>query len=373
MELFNDLLYGQVWEDERLVASLLMTEKAAPTFLCIASAGELVTHLAMQGANVVAVDTSKAQLALSALKWESRCLPPEERRALLGLVPRDQLIHDASVRRELVERIISFSLEHPMAGSWASDLGTSLLSIDSFHDDWRKLVDAPWGPIGAAKVARGMRMIRKPVLAAIVGKKLLATVFAAQTREEREACVANMKKRLGWRALFGVLRTPLAALGGLRRAEAAKIRGLDKVEDEYIRAVTEVPLRENRCISWFARRQLDESAFPLWASRNESVGSIAWVHGDIGELVTAMPNGVFDGIYLSNVPDYLPEALDLFEGSLGRCKRYAPVIALRQHGAKDWISPLSSLRNASVTNLHTLPQWRYEQTAAYAGGVLVRA
>ena len=81
---------------------------------------------------------------------------------------------------------------------------------------------------------------------------------------------------------------------------------------------------------------------------------------------------VFDGIYLSNLPDYLPEASRLFEGALGLCKPHAPVVALRQHGANDWTLSLGNLRDASVQNLRTLPQWRYEQTAAYADGVVVR-
>lgn len=382
MTFFQDLLYGQVWEDERLVASLFATEKTAPTYLCIASAGEFVTHLALQGANVIAVDTSKAQLSLSALKWESRCLPAEQRRALLGLVHRDQLIHDAAMRRDLAERIVSFSIEHPNAASLVNDLGIRPESIDSFHDDWSNLVVASRGPIGSAKIERLMRVVRPPLTALVVGNEALSILFAAKTREERAAFVTQLRTRFGWRALFHLLGTPMVALGGPRRAKAAKIRGLGEIENEWIRVLTEVPLRENRCVSWGLQGRLEEPAFPLWAANTApslSIGSIAWVHGDINELIATMVQrdndasaGVFDGIYLSNVPDYLSETVGLFEGALRLCKPHAPIVALRQHGANDWTSSLGNQLDASVTNLRSLPQWRYEQTAAYAGGVIVR-
>lgn len=228
-----------------------------------------------------------------------------------------------------------------------------------------------------------MRVMRKAAISAVLGKEGLAMLLAATTREEREATVATLRERFAWRALFAAVRTPVVALGGMRRVQAAKIRGMDRVEDEWTRALVQVPLRENRFLSWFFRGQLEEPAYPLWAARDESragpVGSIAWVHRDVEELVTTWskaghgPTSVFDGIYLSNVPDYLPNAFALFAGALRLCKPHAPIVALRQHGAKDWISSLRNLRHASVENLRTLPQWRYEQTAAYVDGVIVRS
>jgi hypothetical protein len=315
-----------------------------------------------------------AQLSLSALKWASRCLPPQERRAILGLIPKDQRVRDATLRREWAERIVAFGSASVKNEEWAIALGICPLSIESFHDDWRNLIDAPWGPIGAAKIERVMRFMRKLLLSAILRKEDLSTLLAAETRDERDAWVTNIRKRLGWRTLFKILGTRMVALGGLKRAKAAQIRGLGDVEAEYIRVLTEVPVRENRCVSWALRGQLDEIAYPAWATENTSTtGSIAWVHGDIEEIVTTSTNSNrFDGIYLSNVPDYLPDATRLFQESVRLCKPGAPVVALRQHGAKDWTLSLPDVPGTSVEKLRTLPQWRYEQTAAYTDGVIVR-
>ena len=110
---FDIIRYANCWEDANVLCEALRPQPGA-RILSVASAGDNVLSLLAEGAEVVAADLSKAQLACLELRCAAfRRLPYDELLAFLGVCPsNNRLSTYARLKSDLSSEARSFWTHH---------------------------------------------------------------------------------------------------------------------------------------------------------------------------------------------------------------------------------------------------------------------
>lgn len=174
---FDHVRYANVWEDADVLCDALQPAPGRRV-LSIASAGDNAFALAAEGAHVVAVDLSPAQLALVELK----------RAAVLGL-DHDALLRFLGVRHD-ADRLVTYrrlapALPEPTRAFWDDRL-------DEIHR----------GVVHTGKFERYFELFRRRVVPFFHSRRTVDRLLAEKSLEERERFYAEEWDTWRWRALF---------------------------------------------------------------------------------------------------------------------------------------------------------------------------
>lgn len=280
--------YAQCWEDPRL-----LREALAPTsgrrILSIASAGDNSIDLALAGAEVVAVDLSGPQLALSELKLACGHLPWEQARALFGLGPDDRAAAWLAVR--------------PHLGPGAR----------AFWDAHHRLIGQ--GLLDAGRFERYLATFRERILPLVHRPRDIARWVSLSGLAEQERFYRETWDTWRWRALFRLFFSQrVMAARGRSPEQFTHVDGA--VSQSFLaraRGVfTGLPVRDNPYLQWMLLgRWVHPEAEPRWISRAgharllEAASRIELVYASLDEHLAGVGDGTYDGANLSDLFEYL--------------------------------------------------------------------
>ena len=300
--LASRLSYAQCWEDPDLLRAALQIKEGSRV-LSIASGGCNSLDLALAGAQeVVAVDLSLPQLAITELKMAGADLNYEDFLVLLGLNEGDSWRLYQHLRGQLSENATQF--------------------LDANEDAFDQ------GLLASGKFERYFETFRKKVLPLVHSQKNIAALFESQTLEEQQEFYERRWDTWRWRSLFRVFfsRFVMARLGR-SKAHFEQVEG--KVADRLLgrteHVLTKLDVQANPYLQWILRghfRNLEQSHRYLSESGHKALKEtrerVRLVHGSLIDVLEDNPSDRFDAFNLSNIGEYLDEKTweDLYRGLL---------------------------------------------------------
>jgi S-adenosylmethionine-diacylglycerol 3-amino-3-carboxypropyl transferase len=286
---FGLIRYASCWEDADVLCAALQPA-AGKRILSIASAGDNALALVAEGAEVVAVDLSPAQLACVELRCAGfRRLAHEELLGFLGVAP-------AADRAATYARL-------------RADLSGGAAAFWDAHPDWIRR-----GAVHAGRFERYFEIFRTRVLPLIHGRRAVLELLREKGRDEREAFYAGRWDNRRWRWLFRLFfgRFAMGRLGRdpefFRYVEGSVA---ERILARTRHALTALPTHSNP----YLRSILTGSfapALPRYlrpenhARVRAGLARLALVRGSVEEAAAehAGARG-FDGFNLSDIFEYL--------------------------------------------------------------------
>ena len=283
------LSYAQCWEDARLLRRAL---KITPTsrVLSIASGGCNSLDLALAGAQeVVAVDLSEPQLAVTELKMVGADLDYPDYLILLGLQEGDAWALYQSLRPTLSSSAKAF--------------------LDASEVRFRQ------GLLASGKFETYFQTFRTRVLPLVHSEKRIQALLTLDSMEDQQAFFADTWNTWRWRALFRVFfsRFVMARLGRSKaHFEQVEGRVADRLLSRTEHVLTQLPVGDNPYLQWIltgrffdpnrSHSYLSEDGHAQLKSVRERV---RLVHGSLGEVLSDAAEQRFDAFNLSNIGEYL--------------------------------------------------------------------
>ena len=224
--LASRLSYAQCWEDPNLLRTALNVTHGGRV-LSIASGGCNSLDLALAGAHeVVAVDLSLPQLAVTELKMAGADLNYEDFLILLGLEEGNAWGLYQHLRGQLSEQATPF--------------------LDAQKDAFDQ------GLLSSGKFERYFETFRKKVLPLVHNQKTIAALFESQNLEEQQEFFERRWNTWRWRSLFRVFfsRFVMARLGR-SKAHFEQVEGKPPIglaRTEHV--LTQLDVQENPYLQW---------------------------------------------------------------------------------------------------------------------------
>jgi S-adenosylmethionine-diacylglycerol 3-amino-3-carboxypropyl transferase len=280
---FDIIRYANSWEDADLLCDAL---KPGPgrRILSIASAGDNAFAMLAEGAHVVAVDLSPAQLALVELKKIAiQKLDDESLLSFLGVRPA-------------VARFLSYSFlrEHLTEETRA------------YWDANSEAIEG--GVIHAGRFENYFRIFRQRVLPLVHSKRDVAAMLQPRDAAGRRRFYDEEWNTWRWRAMFRVFfsRFVMGRTGRdpefFRYVEGSVAERIFK-RAEY--ALTELPTHTNPYLVSIFTGNYTEDALPRYLRNldklRDNLQNLSVVQGSIETAAT----GKFDGYYLSDIFEYI--------------------------------------------------------------------
>lgn len=285
------LSYAQCWEDARLLRQAL---NITPTtrVLSIASGGCNSLDLALAGAQeVIAVDLSRPQLAVTELKMRGADLDYPDYLTLLGLGGGDAWSLYQSLRLDLTEPARRF--------------------FDASEERFQK------GLLSSGKFETYFQTFRSRVLPLVHSEKRIDNLLAQETLGAQQDYFDATWNTWRWRALFRVFfsRFVMARLGR-SKAHFEQVEG--KVADRLLsrteHVLTELPVQDNPFLQWILTgrfHHLNNSHTYLSQEGHRKLRTarerVRLVHGSLVDVLSGSDQEPFDAFNLSNIGEYLDE------------------------------------------------------------------
>jgi S-adenosylmethionine-diacylglycerol 3-amino-3-carboxypropyl transferase len=290
----GEITFTRSWEDDRVDVAALAVEPGERV-LAIAAAGDVPLALAAAGAGeVVAVDANAAQLRLTALKIAAADLDPIERWRWFeaGRVENPVRRYGALLRRRLAP---------DDAAWWDRRIGWFERGLHR-----QAAVERQFGRLG---------MVARFLVPGLSRQVEAATTVDDQLRWWREHVQPRLFGRFShWLAASTPVLAPLAP----NRHELDRMRAdgySHALEARIDGVVGRTLVRRHR---WWrpalSGRVADPGDGAAWlddasaAALAANAGAIRLVHGDLADVLAAMPAGHLDAATISNVPDWLDAA-----------------------------------------------------------------
>lgn len=286
------LSYAQCWEDPRLLREALCIQPTSRV-LSIASGGCNSLDLALAGAQeVVAVDLSEPQLALTELKMAGADLDYEDFLILLGLLEGDAWSLYKTLRPSLSEPSQRF--------------------LDSSESGFES------GLLASGKFESYFATFRKKVIPLVHSKKRIRELLSLETLEEQHAFFENSWNTWRWRGLFRMFfsRFVMARLGR-SKAHFEQVEGkvADRLLERTEHVLTQLPVRDNPFLQWILTGEflsIDNSHTYLSEAGHAQLKDVRervrLKHGSLVDVLNDSPNERFDAFNLSNIGEYLDPA-----------------------------------------------------------------
>lgn len=288
---FDYIRYANVWEDADVLCAALRPAQGT-RILSIASAGDNAFALAAEGAHVVAVDLSAAQLALVELKRAAiRALDYEDLLAFLGVR------HSAPVERVATYRRLAPMLPRSTADFWAANSPAVAKGI-----------------IHSGKFERFFAVFRRWIVPLFHRRAVVQRLLESKSPDERQRFYEDVWDSWRWRALFRVFFSRRVLGWGGRDPEFFRYvegRVADRILDRTRYALTALPTHDNPYLRFiFTGGYADTLPRYLQPQRFEAVrrgvDRIELVNG--GADVAARSHGPFNGYNLSDIFEYVDPA-----------------------------------------------------------------
>lgn len=283
---FDYVRYANCWEDADVLCEALQPGPGK-RILSIASAGDNSFALAVDGASVVAVDLSEAQLAMVELKRAAvRQLEYDALLGFLGIRPSgDRMPVYAKLAPSLARRTRAF---------WDARPG-----------------DLRAGIAHAGKFERYFETFRRVIVPLFHTRGAVTQLLAEKTRPERRTFYDRQWNNRRWRLLFKIFfsRRVMGLMGRdpefFRYVEGSVA---DRILQRAEYALTVLPTHTNPYLHFIFTgtfgltlpRYLDRERF---AALREAMDRIDVVHGSVEAV--ARTHGPFDGFNLSDIFEYL--------------------------------------------------------------------
>jgi len=306
---FDRIRYAQCWEDPALLEAGLEIG-GDDDVLSVLSGGCNSLALALMGARrVVAVDISLPQVAVAHLKIAGiRCLDYPRFLELLGAQPSERRLDlYREVRQELPD-------------------GTR-----AYWDEHAETLEA--GVLRSGKFEGYFRTFRNRVLPLIHGRTTIDALLEPRPLPEQRRFYDQRWNTWRWRTVFRVFfgRRVMGWLGRdpsfFRYVEGGSVG--EAILRRTERALTELPIEDNYFLHYIlterfrdlqrAHPYLSEAGFE--ALRGGAVDRVETVHADLWEFLAEQPDGAFSAFNLSDVFEYVSEAV--YERQLSEIVRVA--------------------------------------------------
>ena len=286
---FDYVRYANVWEDADVLCQALQPGPGK-RILSIASGGDNSFALAADGANVVAVDLSPAQLAMCELKRAAiRALDHAELLAFIGV-------------RESAGRLDTY---RALAGQLPDD-------ARAFWD--ARPLDVRHGIVHAGKFERYFATFRRRVVPLIHSRRVVAELLAAKDRHARIAFYEQVWDSWRWRVTFRLFFS--RAIMGLMGRDPEFFRYVEGSVAEKILtraeyAFTVLPTHTNPYLNFIFTGHFG-SALPRYleparyAQLRAGMDRVTFVRGAVQDV--AVRHAPFDGFNLSDLFEYLDPA-----------------------------------------------------------------
>ncbi len=287
-DLANRINYAQCWEDEEVLQRAL---RAGPgdRVLSICSGGDNSLRMALDGAEVVALDLSQPQIAVTELKLAGRLLPYEEHLQLLGLL--------SDGRRVSLYHRIKHDLSEPSRAFWDDNEATIRLGV-----------------LKLGRFERYLETFRTKLLPLVHRRTTIREFLALDTLEAQRAFYEQRWDRRRWRALFRLFFSE-AVMSRLGRSpeQFAQVDG--PVAEAFLarakHAFTELPVRTNPYLQWMLAGEFSDlecSRAYLTRAGHAGLGEayerITLVHGDVETVLPRV--GEMTAFNFSNLFEYVP-------------------------------------------------------------------
>lgn len=285
---FGFVRYANCWEDADILVEGLRPG-VGTRVLSIASAGDNTLALLAEGADVVAADLSRAQLAC----LELRC-------AAFKRLKYDELLQFLGVH-EADDRLATYAL-----------LSSSLSPESrSFWESRAQQVAA--GIMHAGKFEDYFRTFRTRVLPLIHSRRRIARMLEPKNAAEREAFWHGVWNNRRWRLLFKVFfsRFLMGRLGRdpefFRYVEGSVA---DRIMQRAQYALTVLPTHDNPYLRYIATGNFS-SALPRYLRREHfeairgGLHRLTLFHGSIEQAAKDHAAGGFDAFNLSDIFEYI--------------------------------------------------------------------
>jgi S-adenosylmethionine-diacylglycerol 3-amino-3-carboxypropyl transferase len=285
---FDFVRYANCWEDADILVDALQP-RPGTRVLSIASAGDNSLALLAEGADVVAVDLSTAQLACLELRCAAfRQLDYDELLAFLGVRDTDdRLATYAALKSDLSPTSRAFWAAHPqhVAG----------------------------GIVHAGKFEEYFHMFRTRVLPLIHSQKTIARLLEPKDAAARETFWNNSWNNWRWRLLFRIFfsRFLMGRLGRdpeFFRYVEGSVSGRIMQRAHY--ALTVLPTDCNPYLKYLATGNFGE-ALPRYLRREyfeairNGLDRLTLFHGPIEQAAVAHAADGFDAFNLSDIFEYV--------------------------------------------------------------------
>lgn len=288
----GELRYSNCWEDAETVVRAL-APLAGARCLSIASAGDNTLSLLARGAReVVAVDLSRAQLALLELKMAAfRELSHEELLGFLGARPHPG--------RERVYRLLRGDLGPEASRFW--DVRPHLIRDGVIH---------------AGRLERYFRLFRHWLLPLVHSRARVAELLQVRTRAARERFYVERWDGWRWRLAFHLFFSRLV-MGSLGRDRAffryAENGVAAPILERTRHGLTAVPTTDNPYLSLILTGHFGPTLPDyLEADRHEPIrrglDRLRLVEGPVERVLGRTRAGAFDAFNLSDVSEYMDRA-----------------------------------------------------------------
>jgi S-adenosylmethionine-diacylglycerol 3-amino-3-carboxypropyl transferase len=295
---FDYVRYANCWEDADVLCQALQPA-AGKRILSIASGGDNSFALAADGAEVVAVDLSDAQLAMSELKRAAiRALEYDELLAFLGIRPDDN-------------RLATYSTLAPRLPAAAREFW------DARPDEIRA------GVVHAGKFERYFETFRRRVVPLFHRRRAVLELLSEKPAEQRRVFYDRVWNNLRWRLMFRLFFS--RRVMGLMGRDPEFFRYVEgSVADRIMRraeyAFTALPTHSNPYLNFIFTgafgprlpRYLDPARY---TALRTAMDRITLVRGGAEDV--AKTHGPFDGFNLSDIFEYLdPPTCSAMYGTL---------------------------------------------------------
>jgi S-adenosylmethionine-diacylglycerol 3-amino-3-carboxypropyl transferase len=298
------LMYAMNWEDPRLELEALAV---GPEDRVLAVAGAGCTALSLLGRgprSLDAVDLSRPQLRMVALKRAAVCaLPPTDAAAFLGGEPLD--------RATRMRQFAALALEEDDRAWWTAR---------------RRMVVA--GALSRGRAERFIAILRALVRLGVHPRRRIVALFEQPTLEAQRRFYHDEWDTPRWRLLFRLLNKRVID----RALDPAFYQFVDpgnlgeQLRLRAERCLTELPVRDNYFFScMLLGRYLPVSVAAARVDGPDGDGRPPYLqaegadgvrryrerlrlhHADLRQWLRAAPADSFDKLYLSNIGEWLPE------------------------------------------------------------------
>ncbi len=291
--LASRLSYAQCWEDPKLLRAALNIGPKTRV-LSIASGGCNSLDLALAGAQeVVAVDLSKPQLAITELKLAAAELDYPDFLVLLGLAEGE-----------------AWALYQKLRGDLSEDARGFLDTCETAFDS---------GLLASGKFESYLATFRKKVLPLVHSQKRIANLFESQSLDEQRAFFDKRWDTWRWRTLFRVFfsRFVMARLGR-SKAHFEQVEGkvADRLLERTEHVLCELDVGSNPYLQWILQGNFNDpnnSHVYLSEAGHAQLKTVRervrLVHGSLVDVLQAAPGERFGAFNLSNIGEYLDEEI----------------------------------------------------------------
>lgn len=288
-ELAGRLSYAQCWEDPRLLRKALHIQPTTRV-LSIASGGCNSLDLALAGAQeVVAVDLSQPQLAVTELKLAATDLDYPDFLVLLGLAEGEAWPLYQSLRPQLSTAARDF-----LDGA-ATRFESGLLSSGRFE--------------------QYLSRFRTQALPLVHSKKTIGQLLEKKSLVDQRTFFDEHWNTWRWRGLFRLFFSRFfMARMGRSKAHFAQVQGkvADRLLDRTEQVLTALPTSENPYLQWILTgRFQDLNCSHLYLSETGHAQlkqlreRVRLVHGSLDTVLGSAESERFDAFNLSNIGEYL--------------------------------------------------------------------